>query len=113
MRSVDIRLKPFNFEQAVARAGLNVRGEPIGKPGAAEPAPAASFQSAMTEALRSASNAQLETEGLAREVQLGNPTVSIEQAMVSSVKSQIAFQSVVAVRNRLVQAYTEIMNMQV
>ena len=67
----------------------------------------------MTEALRSASNAQLETEGLAREVQLGNPTVSIEQAMVSSVKSQIAFQSVVAVRNRLVQAYTEIMNMQV
>ena len=46
-------------------------------------------------------------------MQLGNPTVSIEQAMISTVKSQVAFQSVVAVRNRLVQAYTEIMNMQV
>ena len=107
---MDIRLRPFNFEQAVARAGLTTRGEPIAKPGAAD---GASFQTAMAQAVRAASDTQLESDALAREVQLGNPTVSIEQAMVSSVKSQIAFQSVVAVRNRLVQAYTEIMNMQV
>jgi flagellar hook-basal body complex protein FliE len=107
---MEVRLKPFNFDQAVARAGLNARGEPIAKPGAA---PGASFQTAMAQALRSASETQLESDALAREVQLGNPTVSIEQAMVATVKSQVAFQSVVAVRNRLVQAYTEIMNMQV
>ncbi len=108
---MDLRLQPFNFEQALARAGLTTRGEPIGKPAAA--AESSSFRGAMTQALRSASDAQLDTDALAREVQLGNPTVSIEQAMVSSVKSQLAFQSVVSVRNRLVQAYTEIMNMQV
>jgi len=108
---MDVRLKPFNFEQAVARAGLNVRGEPIAKANAT--APQGSFQTAMAQALRSTSDAQLESDALAREVQLGNPTVSIEQAMVATVKSQVAFQSVVAVRNRLVQAYTEIMNMQV
>jgi flagellar hook-basal body complex protein FliE len=107
---MDLRLKPFSFEQAVARAGLTTRGEPIGQPDAAAPA---SFRGAMAQALRSASDAQLDADALAREVQLGNPTVSLEQAMVSAVKSQVAFQSVVSVRNRLVQAYTEIMNMQV
>lgn len=107
---MDLRLKPFDFAQAVARAGLTPHGEPIARSDAASPA---SFGSAMTQALRSASDAQLDADALGREVQLGNPTVSIEQAMVASVKSQIAFQSVVSVRNRLVQAYTDIMNMQV
>lgn len=108
---MDVRLKPFNFEQALARAGLNARGEKVER---AQPtAEGQSFKTAMSQALRSASDAHLESETLAREVQLGNPTVSIEQAMVASVKSQVAFQSVVSVRNRLVQAYTEIMNMQV
>lgn len=109
---MDVRLKPFNFEQALARAGLDPRGEPLVKKTQAADEPQ-SFQAAMAQALRSASDTQLESEALAREVQLGNPAVSIEQAMVSSVKSQVAFQSVVAVRNRLLQAYTEIMNMQV
>lgn len=108
---MEVRLKPFNFEQALARAGLNPRGEPLTRVQATDEPQ--SFQAAMAQALRGASDAQLESESLAREVQLGNPAVSIEQAMVSSVKSQVAFQSVVAVRNRLLQAYTEIMNMQV
>ena len=124
---MDLRLQPFNFEQAVARAGLTTSGEPINRAGAtgaasasatgktiaADKAGAASFQTAMSQALRAASDAQLDSEGQARELQLGNPTVSLEQTMVASVKSQLAFQSVLAVRNRMVQAYTEIMNMQV
>jgi flagellar hook-basal body complex protein FliE len=48
-----------------------------------------------------------------REVQLDNPEVSLEQTMVAMQKAQIGFQAVLAVRNRLVQAYSEIMNMQV
>ncbi len=108
---MDVRLQPFDFEKVLARAGLSARGDPIAKPAAAGQAP--SFQTAMAEALRAASDTQLESEAMAREVQLGNPAVSIEQAMVATVKSQIAFQSVVSVRNRLLQAYTEIMNMQV
>ena len=113
---MDLRLQPFNFEQAVARAGLTTSGEPISRAGAASAADKASatgFQAAMSQALRAASDAQLDSEGLAREEQLGSPTVSLEQTMVASVKSQLAFQSVLAVRNRMVQAYTEIMNMQV
>ena len=46
-------------------------------------------------------------------VSLDNPTVSLEQTMVAMQKAQIGFQATLQVRNRLVQAYTEIMTMQV
>ena len=72
-----------------------------------------SFQSAMVNALRSVSETQAESARMQREVQLDNPTVSLEQTMVAMQKSQIGFQAVLQVRNRLVQAYSDIMNMQV
>ena len=50
---------------------------------------------------------------LQREVQMENPQVSLEQTMVAIQKAQIGFQATLHVRNRMVQAYTDIMNMQV
>ena len=55
----------------------------------------------------------LRPEPLQRELQLDNPAVSLEQTMVAMQKAQIGFQATLTVRNRLVSAYSEIMNMQV
>ena len=107
-----IELKPFDFAQAVARAGLRPDGQPVQAP-AAESLDKASFSTAMAQALRAVSDAQLESSALQREVQLDNPTVSLEQTMIAMQKSQIGFTAAMTVRNRLVQAYTDIMNMQV
>jgi flagellar hook-basal body complex protein FliE len=109
---VDLRLKPFDFNQALARAGLDPRGQPLARAGA----PAAAeggFRSAMADALKSVSASQNEAQRLQREVALDNPTVSLEETMVAMQKAQIGFQATLQVRNRLVSAYTEIMNMQV
>ncbi|MEO6408733.1 MAG: flagellar hook-basal body complex protein FliE [Burkholderiaceae bacterium] len=103
-------LKPFDFAQAVARAGLTTQGQPIGRAQAAE---APGFQHALTQALGAVSRSQEEATRLQREVQLDNPTVSLEETMVAMQKSQIGFQATLQVRNRLVQAYSDIMNMQV
>jgi len=67
----------------------------------------------MAQALQSVSRAQDQASQMQREVQLDNPTVSLEETMVSMQKAQIGFQAVLQVRNRMVQAYSEIMNMQV
>ncbi|TGD73153.1 flagellar hook-basal body complex protein FliE [Mangrovimicrobium sediminis] len=48
-----------------------------------------------------------------RAFQAGDPGVSLDQVMVDSQKASIAFQTGVQVRNRLINAYKEIMNMQV
>jgi flagellar hook-basal body complex protein FliE len=109
-----LELKPFDFAQAVARAGLRPDGMPLGKAAPAAPeAEAPSFGNAMAQALKSVSEAQLESSALQRELQLDNPTVSLEQTMIAMNKSQIGFTAALTVRNRLVQAYTDIMNMQV
>ena len=85
-----------------------------GQPVAPTRAPGgASFGDAMVKAMQSVSTQQNEAQRLQREVQLDNPTVSLEETMVAMQKAQIGFQATLQVRNRLVSAYSEIMNMQV
>jgi flagellar hook-basal body complex protein FliE len=108
---MDLKLKPFDFAQAVARAGLRPDGMPLAR--ANETTAGPSFQSAMADALKSVSKTQLDAQAMQRELQLDNPSVSLEQTMVAMQKSQLGFQATLQVRNRLVQAYSEIMNMQV
>lgn len=71
------------------------------------------FTGALQGALKSVSAAQNEASNLQKQVQLENPSVSLEETMVAIQKAQIGFQATLHVRNRLVQAYTDIMNMQV
>jgi flagellar hook-basal body complex protein FliE len=107
---MNVSLKPFDFAQAVARAGLATNGQPLARGQAVE---GAGFQQALTQALGAVSKSQNDASALQREVQLDNPSVSIEQTMVAMQKAQIGFQATLQVRNKMVQAYSEIMSMQV
>ena len=107
---MNVTLKPFDFAQAVARAGLATNGQPLQNSKAVE---GAGFQQALTQALGAVSKSQNDAVSLQREVQLDNPTVSIEQTMVAMQKAQIGFSAALQVRNKMVQAYTDIMSMQV
>lgn len=108
---MNVTLKPFDFAQAAARAGLATNGQPLKS--TARVADGGGFQQALTQALGSVSKAQTEATRLQREVQLDNPAVSLEETMVAMQKAQVGFQATLTVRNRLVAAYSEIMNMQV
>lgn len=111
---MDIQLKPFDFAQAAARAGMPQVAERVrASVGANQAAAPTSFSQAFTQALQSVSASQQLAQQQQHEVALDNPTVSIEQTMVSMQRAQIGFQATLQVRNRLVQAYNEIMNMQV
>lgn len=106
---MQLKLEPFNFAQAAARAGLTPTGQPL----PTRAAEGAGFGQAMDKALQAVSATQGEAKRLQRELQYENPTVSLEETMVAMQKAQIGFQATLQVRNRLVQAYTDIMNMQV
>ena len=71
------------------------------------------FSGALKSALGSVSAAQTQATRLQRDVQMENPAVSLEETMVAMQKAQIGFQATLHVRNRMVQAYTDIMNMPV
>jgi flagellar hook-basal body complex protein FliE len=107
---MNVTLKPFDFAQAVARAGLATNGQPIAN---AKTVQGPGFQQALTNALGNVSKSQMDADEMQRQVQLDNPTVSLEQTMIAMQKAQIGFSATLQVRNKLVSAYSEIMNMQV
>jgi flagellar hook-basal body complex protein FliE len=71
------------------------------------------FVAALDSALQAVSRNQQSAAELQRQFQLENPNVSLEETMIAMNKSQISFSAAVQVRNRLVQAYEQIMNMPV
>jgi flagellar hook-basal body complex protein FliE len=107
----DFSIKPFDFQAAVARAGLRPDGTP--RIDGVDAASGGGFRSAMADALKDVSQSQIEADRLQRELSLDNPAVSLEQTMMAMQKAQIGFQATLQVRNRLAQAYSDIMNMQV
>jgi len=107
----DLRLRPFDFQQALSRAGLGPDGLPR-TPGV-ERGNGVDFRAAMADALKGVSQNQFEAQRLQRELSLENPAVGLEETVLAMQKAQIGFQATLQVRNRLVQAYSEIMSMQV
>jgi flagellar hook-basal body complex protein FliE len=83
--------------------------------GQSEPAaaPGSDFGEALQAALRQVNDAQQESVGLQRQFDLNAPNVDLTDVMVSLQKASLSFQTMVQVRNRLVSAYQEVMNMQV
>jgi len=84
-----------------------------GAPAASATPAGVSFAAALGDALKTVSQAQVQSSELQRRFQAGVDGVSLEETMVAMQKAQIGFQAALTVRNRLVSAYTDIMNMQV
>jgi flagellar hook-basal body complex protein FliE len=73
----------------------------------------ATFSTAFKNALTAVSAAQNHASQLQNKVQMSEPGASLEETMVAMQKAQIGFQTTLHVRNRMVQAYSDIMNMSV
>jgi len=69
------------------------------------------FNAVFQQALSQVSGLQNNADGLKTQYELGDPNVSIGQVMVEGQKATVAFEATVRVRNKLVQAYQDIMNM--
>ena len=91
-------------------------GAAAGAPGASAPAKSANgpnFAAALKASLNAVNSGQVEATRQAREFELGSKQTSLSDVMISMQKANLSFQQMVQVRNRLVSAYHDIMNMQV
>lgn len=80
-------------------------------PRAADAAPQAGFAAELKRSLESISTAQNKAYGQAEAFELGRPGVALNDVMVDLQKANVAFQTGLQVRNRLVAAYQEVMNL--
>jgi flagellar hook-basal body complex protein FliE len=87
-----------------------------GKAGAAQGAESASkvsFSDALKAQLENVSKAQDQADDMGKKFASGDDSVSLSDTMIAMQKASITFQATVQVRNKLVSAYHDIMNMQV
>lgn len=73
---------------------------------------AGGFAGELKKSLERISNAQEHAYGQAEAFELGKPGVALNDVMVDMQKANIGFQTGLQVRNKVVAAYQEIMNMQ-
>ncbi len=71
------------------------------------------FAAALKASLNHVNNAQVNAETLGKNFVLGDDKVSLSDVMIAGQKANISFQATVQVRNKLVSAYQDIMNMPV
>jgi flagellar hook-basal body complex protein FliE len=71
------------------------------------------FSALLKGSLDKVDQAQTSATKLAEQFQLGDPKVTLEDTMVSLQKANVSFQAALQIRNRVVAAYHEIMNLQI
>ena len=75
-------------------------------------APAGGFSDTISSALEAVSQAEFNADALATDVALGGDT-SVQELMVAMTKASLSVDLLVQVRNKAVEAYQEIMRMQI
>ena len=73
----------------------------------------ADFAALLKQSVDQVNGIQKTAGGLAKAYDGGDPNVNLADVMVSLQKASIAFESVVQVRNKLIEAYREVKNIQV
>ena len=71
------------------------------------------FASVLKSSLDGVAQVQNHAETMQKEFVLGNDKVSLSDVMIDMQKANISFQATVQVRNKVIAAYNDIMNMQV
>ncbi len=91
---------------AAAAAGLHT-------PPVAAAAPKVDFTGVLKNALDGVAQSQSTSEAMQKAFVMGDDKVSLSDTMIAIQKAGINFQAAVQVRSKVVQAYNDIMNMQV
>jgi len=80
---------------------------------ASNPAAQSDFSELLKQSVDKVNESQMDSSKLQQAFQTGDPNVQLSEVMVAMQKSSVSFQAMLQVRNKLVSAYQEIMNMQV
>jgi len=72
-----------------------------------------SFSSMMSKAINQVNETQMEASGMKKAFEMGDDTVDLSEVMIAVQKSRISFEALSQVRNKLLSAYKDVMNMPV
>ena len=74
---------------------------------------ASEFSNMLKEAVDGVNSMQLESKDMQQRFEMGDRSLSLAEVMLAKEKSGIAFEATLQVRNKVLEAYKQIMNMPV
>ena len=107
MSNMDINLvlaQMRAMSSAAQNSGVEAKGDEVGK---------LDFGAVMKSSLDQVNETQAQAKELATAFESGDTSVELPEVMVALQKANISFQAITQVRNKLLNAYQEVMNMQV
>ena len=109
IRAHEMRMRDISADAAPSNALPGLQGG-VGGPAQA-PGAAGGFSQTLSHAIDNVSRTQQTASELQQAFELGDPKADLARVMVAMQQSQVAFRATVEVRNRLVKAYQDVMNM--
>ena len=99
--------------QASPAASIANAVAPTADAGAGTGTAKVSFADALKNSLSEVNSIQQKAQTMGDQFASGNDNISISDVMIATQKANISLQTTVQVRNKMVAAYTDIMNMQI
>jgi flagellar hook-basal body complex protein FliE len=109
---IDSVLAQIRSLSAQAKGGLGGITPPQ-SPTAPDKSGPSAFASLMGKAVNTVNQQELTAGKMSEAFQRGDPGVELPQVMLEMQKASVSFRALTEVRNRVVSAYQEIMNMQI
>ena len=103
----DIAINQVLAQMRSMQALANPQATPEAVPGQGN------FSNLMQDSIREVNAAMQESRAMTTRFVMGDPSVSLAEVMVNSQKAGLQFQAVAEIRNRVLSAYKEVMNMPV
>ena len=99
--------------QAVAPGSMVGIAAPLNNVSSGTSTAKVSFADALKNSLGQVNQIQDQAQKMGDDFASGNNNVSISDVMIATQKANISLQTTVQVRNKMVSAYTDVMNMQI
>ncbi len=89
------------------------QSQPVAKTSAenAQPQGVEAFSDLLAQGIEAVNQQQKKSSEMKTALELGDPNVELSQVMLQAQKASLSFEAMTQVRNKLVEAYKEIMNM--
>ncbi|GGY39564.1 hypothetical protein GCM10011297_10960 [Bacterioplanes sanyensis] len=97
------RLQQQQQQVNPAQASQSVQGDPA----------IPDFQTMFSNAVNNVAMKQKQASELATRFEQGDPSIDLPEVMIARQKSSVSFQAMTQVRNKLIEAYKDVMNMPV
>lgn len=116
MSAIDTQRLLMEMRAVAQQAQLSPTAGPVQPSAEAEAVAGASaaspdFASLMRQAIDQVNTEQQKAKQLKEGLELGEPGVELSEVMVQAQKASLAFQAMTQVRNKLVEAYKDVMSM--